>query len=177
MTVDPKHVHSDPAVRALIQQKARNLARRIPDPAKSVEDYESHFFEQILSRLQGYDPGRGNPVGLAIVIVLHAWFDLIRASKAAKRRRPRPLTDVLKDKLDDDARRPERSRDLQDLAMDVEAILPHLPPDLRRLMVALMESGTIAGAARLLGKPRTTIYSGLARLRRICEDKGLLDYL
>src|SRR5262249_3969090 len=90
-------------------------------------------------------------------------------------RRTTPATEA----LDRDARRPRLggAREPADLPADVRAAIARLPRTLRRLAVRLMEGHTVAAIARAQGRPRTTGYADLRRLRQRFEDAGLRDYL
>ena len=64
-----------------------------------------------------------------------------------------------------------------DLRIDVSLVLAGLPPELRALAERLC-THSVTEIARELGVPRSTLYeTGIARLRKAFEDKGLDEYL
>ena len=64
-----------------------------------------------------------------------------------------------------------------DLRLDLTLVLDELPDDLRDLAIRL-QTRTVAEIARELGVLRSTLYEkGIARLRKIFEDRGLREYL
>jgi RNA polymerase sigma factor (sigma-70 family) len=71
--------------------------------------------------------------------------------------------------------RPESER--IDMRLEVSLVLSELPPDLKELAERLCHQ-SVTEAARDLGVPRGTLYgTGIARLRKAFEDKGLREYL
>lgn len=64
-----------------------------------------------------------------------------------------------------------------DMRLDVSLVPSELPPDLKELAERLRHQ-SVAEVARDLGVPRSTLYdTGIARLRKAFEDKGLREYL
>lgn len=181
MKPDPHRLLADPAVSAFIRSKARRYAREHPDPATSADDVEQELIERLLRRFPGHDPGRGTVAGFALMVIARAVADLARAQGTEKRRgRPRPIGADLAERLDRDNRRstdPADAGDRRDLVIDVCRLLAALPADLRSVAAALMGCRTVAAAARRLGRPRTSLYASLAKLRKRFEDAGLAKYL
>ena len=68
------------------------------------------------------------------------------------------------------------AEELHDLAIDVAALLDTLPPELRKLCRRL-EAETVSEVSRATGVPRGTLYESIRKLRKICEEAGLKEYL
>jgi RNA polymerase sigma factor (sigma-70 family) len=178
MAFDPAKVTADPAIRELIQRKARKFSRMAADPAVSPEDVEQHLLAELVRRLRGCDPGRGSPVGFALMIVAHAFADMVRDQKAVKRRcRPRRLDDCSTEDHERDHRRLKPPFESIDFALDLSEAMSELAPDLQKLAEAYFLAGTVADMARTLNVPRTTLNRRLKKLRQAFEDRGLMIYL
>lgn len=150
----------------------------------------------LLSRLGKYDPSKAGLSTFVARIVDRKVSNLIRHQKQEKRDfsvRVLPLDaevdgqdgeplgrdEVLsQDAFDDEVGRHDRPRSERlDLRIDLTLALDELPDDLREL-AGRLQTRTMAEIARELGVPRSTLYEkGMARLRKIFEDKGLREYL
>src|SRR5262249_25581515 len=78
-----------------------------------------------------------------------------------------------------DARRlrhPRRPEELAQLRADVAGVLSKLTGKEREVAL-LLQSKSVAEAARTLGVPRTTLYESVRRLRALFEHAGLDKYL
>jgi len=184
----------DYAVR-LIRHKARQLVRR-PDFSESDrQDIEQELVLDLLRRLPKYRPERAQRSTFIARVIEHKIASLLHDRRAQKRgggRRTRSLSD---EGTDDDGKAVELGDTVSeddyfrrtgaqplcaahacDLCMDVEAIVAHLPPRLRKLC-HLLKSMPMADAARELSVPRTTLYDDVGKVREIFEDAGLQRFL
>ena len=182
--------------RDVIRHKARQLIGKYGFTRDDYDDLQQEMMLDLLRRLGKYDPSRAGLSTFVARIVDRKVSTLIRHQRQEKRdyRRPvcsldaqvedqdgqaRGLDEVLsQDAFDDEVARHDRPRaERLDLRLDLSLVLDELPDDLRQLALRL-QTRTVAEIARELGVPRSTLYEkGIARLRKIFEDKGLREYL
>jgi RNA polymerase sigma-70 factor (ECF subfamily) len=186
----------DGYARDVIRHKARQLIGKYGFTRDDYDDLQQEMMLDLLRRLGKYDPSRAGLSTFVARIVDRKVSTLIRHQRQEKRdyRRPvcsldaqvedqdgqaRGLDEVLsQDAFDDEVARHDRpSAERLDLRLDLSLVLDELPDDLRQLALRL-QTRTVAEIARELGVPRSTLYEkGIARLRKIFEDKGLREYL
>jgi RNA polymerase sigma-70 factor (ECF subfamily) len=182
--------------RDVIRHKARQLIGKYGFTRDDYDDLQQEMMLDLLRRLGKYDPSKAGLSTFVARIVDRKVSTLIRHQRQEKRdyRRPvcsldaqvedqdgqaRGLDEVLsQDAFDDEVARHDRpSAERLDLRLDLSLVLDELPDDLRQLALRL-QTRTVAEIARELGVPRSTLYEkGIARLRKIFEDKGLREYL
>lgn len=179
----------------LIRYKSGQLAGKAGFRVSDRDDLEQELVFDLWRRLPRYDPARARRNTFIARVVEHKIASLIEAQKAAMRdyRRCRwSLDDRIEDAdgrslereetIDQDdymLRTGTRSRpaeELRDLAIDVAALLETLPPELRELCQRL-EAETVSEISRATGVPRGTLYESIRKLRKICEEAGLKEYL
>ena len=186
----------DGYARDVIRHKARQLIGKYGFTRDDYDDLQQEMMLDLLRRLGKYDPSKAGLSTFVARIVDRKVSTLIRHQRQEKRdyRRPvcsldaqvedqdgqaRGLDEVLsQDAFDDEVARHDRpSAERLDLRLDLSLVLDELPDDLRQLALRL-QTRTVAEIARELGVPRSTLYEkGIARLRKIFEDKGLREYL
>lgn len=186
----------DGYARDVIRHKARQLIGKYGFTRDDYDDLQQEMMLDLLRRLGKYDPSRAGLSTFVARIVDRKVSTLIRHQRQEKRdyRRPvcsldaqvedqdgqaRGLDEVLsQDAFDDEIARHDRPQaERLDLRLDLSLVLDELPDDLRQLALRL-QTRTVAEIARELGVPRSTLYEkGIARLRKIFEDKGLREYL
>ena len=179
----------------LIRYKSGQLAGKAGFRVSDRDDLEQELVFDLWRRLPRYDPARARRDTFIARVVEHKIASLIEAQKAAMRdyrRCPWSLNDRIEDAdgrslereetIDQDdymLRTGTRSRpaeELHDLAIDVAALLDTLPPELRKLCRRL-EAETVSEVSRATGVPRGTLYESIRKLRKICEEAGLKEYL
>ncbi len=179
----------------LIRYKSGQLAGKAGFRVSDRDDLEQELVFDLWRRLPRYDPARARRNTFIARVVEHKIASLIEAQKAAMRdyRRCRwSLNDRIEDAdgrslereetIDQDdymLRTGTRSRpaeELRDLAIDVAALLETLPPELRELCRRL-EAETVSEISSATGVPRGTLYESIRKLRKICEEAGLKEYL
>lgn len=169
----------DPATLALVRRKARLLEGQAGLTAQDLNDVEQDLLLAMLPRLACHDPGR-SPLGAYLRLLLdHEADRLIRRRLAAKRRGGRPAAVDAVDPHRDarTGREPGRAEGDGDLVRDLARAIAQLPAELQDLVEAFGSSDTVAGAARILGRKRTTVHDQLTRLRDRFREAGLLSYL
>ncbi|HPF34960.1 MAG TPA: sigma-70 family RNA polymerase sigma factor [Candidatus Nanopelagicales bacterium] len=186
----------DGYARDVIRHKARQLIGKYGFTRDDYDDLQQEMMLDLLRRLGKYDPSKAGLNTFVARIVDRKVSTLIRHQRQEKRdyRRQvcsldaqvedqdgqaRGLDEVLsQDAYDDEVARHDRPEaERLDLRLDLSLVLDELPEDLRQLPLRL-QSRTVAEIARELGVPRSTLYEkGIARLRKIFEDKGLREYL
>ena len=186
----------DGYAREVIQHKARQLINKYGFTSDDSKDLKQDMMLDLLRRLTNYDPTRAGLSTFVARVVDRKISTLIRHQRQEKRDYRRyviPLDAQVEDQdgqqhgldevLSQDAfdeeigryDRPEAERN--DLRLDLSLVLDDLPEDLHYLARRL-QTRTVAEIARELGVPRSTLYEqGIARLRKIFEDKGLREYL
>lgn len=164
-----------PSVRRMIAAKARRLVGQYGLRPQDRPDIEQELAARVTDRLAAFRPDRGTLETFVAMVIEQAAANLRRERRAGKRTPPRgtpppaPAEDVPDPRAKDDARR-------RDLAHDVAAILERLPPELRAVADALMDT-TMSELSRRSGIPRTTLYGRQNDLRAAFDRAGLRDYL
>ncbi len=179
----------------LIRYKSGQLAGQAGFRVSDRDDLEQELVFDLWRRLPRYDPARARRNTFIARVVEHKIASLIEAQKAAMRdyRRCRwSLNDRIEDSdgrslereetIDQDdymlriGARSRPAEELHDLAIDVASLLETLPPELRELCRRL-EAETVSETSRATGVPRGTLYESIRKLRKICEEAGLKEYL
>ena len=195
MSFDKRNGGIDEYAVQLIRYKSGQLAGKAGFRVSDRDDLEQELVFDLWRRLPRYDPARARRNTFIARVVEHKIASLIEAQKAAMRdyRRCRwSLNDRIEEAdgrslereetIDQDdymLRTGTRSRpteELHDLAIDVAALLETLPPELRELCRRL-EAETVSEISRATGVPRGTLYESIRKLRKICEEAGLKEYL
>jgi RNA polymerase sigma-70 factor (ECF subfamily) len=186
----------DGYARDVIRHKARQLIGKYGFTRDDYDDLQQEMMLDLLRRLGKYDPSKAGLSTFVARIVDRKVSNLIRHQRQEKRDytkqvcpldaqvedqdgQVRGLEDVLsQDAYDQEVERHDRpTADRLDLRIDLTLVLDDLPDDLRELARRL-QTRTMAEIAREMGVPRSTLYEkGIARLRKIFEDKGLREYL
>jgi RNA polymerase sigma-70 factor (ECF subfamily) len=184
----------DPLIQKLIRRKARRLTGRARLSTEDVEDLTQDFRAELLQKLPAYDPNKGS-MGAFIRMLLDRFFVKWLRHRFADRRNPRHVASLNMLARTDEGvwielgktiaqgihakRHGIRQRSDQeraDLRTDVDSVLQELAHELRAVADQLMNK-SIAAAARELGIPRTTLHERVRRLRRVCDNKKLQDFL
>jgi len=182
--------------RDVIRHKAWQLIGKYGFTLDDYDDLQQDMMLDLVRRLGKYDPGKAALSTFVARIVDRKLSNLIRHQRQKKRDyrqqvcsldaqvedrdgQPRGLDEILsQDTYDDEvARHDQPATARQDLKLDLALVLDELPEDLRQL-AGHLQTRTVAEIARELGVPRSTLYEkGIARLRKIFEDRGLREYL
>jgi RNA polymerase sigma-70 factor, ECF subfamily len=182
--------------REVIRHKARQLINKYGFTRDDYDDLQQDMTLDLLRRLSKYDPSRAGLSTFVARVVDRKVSTLIRHQKQEKRDfsvrilrldaevdgqdgEPLGLDEILsQDAFDEEVARYDRPEaERLDLRLDLSLVLDELPEELRELARRL-QTRTMAEIARELGVPRSTLYeTGIARLRKIFEDKGLREYL
>ena len=146
--------------RTLIRVKARQLVRRPEFAVAEAEDLEQELTLRILTQLKHFDPARSSINTFIARVANSAVAMLIRDSGRKKRNggggtqieslekmvdQPDGTASPMRATISDcDSNRRHQCRPLTDmeitqLRLDVAGVINHLPPELRRICVQLME--------------------------------------
>jgi DNA-directed RNA polymerase specialized sigma24 family protein len=173
------HPLGDPAALALVRRKARSLQGQAGLTSQDLEDVEQDLLLALLPRLKHHDPAQ-SPLGAFFRLLLNREADrLLRRRLAAKRRagRTAPVDAVDPPRDTRTGTEPGRAEEDRDRESDVAAAVAGLPPELAALVEALRTDPTVAGAARALGRRRTTVHDQISRVRARLKDAGLLAHV
>jgi RNA polymerase sigma-70 factor (ECF subfamily) len=177
-----------PYLTALIECKARQLVGKAGYTPDDIKDIEQDLTQDLLERLPKFDPGKASLNTFADRVVGHKFNSLMRKRQADIRdwrREAYSLDEEIETDEGSTARNAFISQDEVDLrtgrydrpeaeraqrAIDVEAVLEGLQPELRRVAVMLMTQ-PVAEVARELGIPRGTFRDRyLERLREAFRE-------
>ena len=192
--MDSKQNCLDEYARDTIRHKARQLIRRLGFTRDDHDDLEQEMTADLLERLPKFDPNKAAPTTFVRRVVERKISKLIRHRTQEKRdyrRETFSMNDPIgkggaveraqtfsQDNHDRRMGRHSRPEDERiNLRLDISFVASGLPPELKRL-AELLQTHSIAEAARALGVPRSTLYdTGIARLRELFEDKDLHEYV
>lgn len=194
MDTSKKQYGIDDYAEELIHHKARQMVGNAGFTADDIEDIEQEMRLDLLQRLPKFDPSKATYKTFVSRLVERQISDMIRHSEQEGRdyrREESSLQDaaefggdgdeamerietVSQDEQDHRFGRQIRSeQERHELRLDIPVALSKLPPDLREL-AELLQTMSIAQAARELGIPRTTLYySRLPQLRQAFRAMGL----
>lgn len=180
----------------VIRHKARQLIGKYGYRRHDCEELMQEIIQDLLVRFPRFDPNKASKNTFIARLVDRKVANLIRYRSQDKRdyRCEAWSLDEPIDDLDGAATRrgdtlSQDEHDLRtgkhcrtvseriDMRLDVSFVLSELPPDLKELAERLRHQ-SVSEVARDLGVPRSTLYdTGIARLRKAFEDKGLREYL
>ena len=146
----------DPTVAAIIRRKANRMVGRSGLCPQDRDDLEQQLTLHVLERRARFQADRGTWPAFVQRLVERAGENIVRARRAAKRRTGplEPLTAAV----------PGAGDEAEGRARAVAAAIPTLPDDLR-VVAELLLTETVAGAARVLGVSRATVYARLREIR------------
>ena len=175
--------------RNLIRYKSARLIGEFGFTRDDREDLIQDLALDLLIRLPKFDPAKASLRKFVTLVINRRIATLIRSRFQQKRDFRREVCSLddddsfIADGLthdDLDSRTGRRSRpaaERADMQADLLRGLEELPPDLRSLADELLTK-SITEIARELGVSRGTLYkTGIARLRKAFEDRGLREYL
>jgi RNA polymerase sigma-70 factor, ECF subfamily len=155
----------DPTVAQIIRRKALSLVRGFGFHAQDLEDLEQRLALHVLERRARFDPHRGTWPAFVYGLLERFGATLARSQRRAARRGLRgPVPENV----------PARGEESNARSRAVCAALAALPEDLRAVAELVM-GGTVVGAARALGRSRSTVYARLRELRAQTEFRELGD--
>ncbi len=161
-------------IAGLVRRVAWSLAPPGPTRYQELPDCEQDLWASLLEAWPDFDPARGTDCAFARLVLMRAARSIVRARHAHKRRSGPVLrfdggSEPARESAEGD---PECDRAALDSRIDVDTVRRRLPADLRAL-ADLLETHTLAEAARALGVPRSSLQRTLARIRRHFEARGL----
>ena len=173
--------------RDLIKNKARQIIGKAGFKASDLDDIEQELALDLIVRLPKYDPRRARRTTFMARIVEHRISSLISERHAQCRDWRRCQTSLNEPACNSGDRdeepleaqvpdAPSGSDNAADLLVDLQAVLPSLPDDMRDLWERLLK-GNVRQVARDLGLSRTTPYGRMKKLRQFLAEAGLDDYL
>jgi RNA polymerase sigma factor (sigma-70 family) len=189
---DDSPVPLEALARDLIRRKTRRLIKRHGLNEHDAEDLEQELLLRLPPILKRCDPARGDPRAFLGAAIHKHLANLLRNRQARRRdyRRTSALdvrpdsqaegtrADALADTAHD-ARLGRHGRSAEEqarLRQDVADVVARLPDDLR-VLAELLQTRTLAEAARELGVSRSTLVGQRERLRQWFERAGLDDNL
>jgi hypothetical protein len=177
----------------LVATAAARLARQLNDPAYGQDDIEQELRLRLLEGMPRHDPALGDRVKFAKILISRQKETLLRAHFAEKRRAPtvsleQPISSggdeaKLSSIVSGDRRHAELGRtsrtpvDYTDLRLDLQTVTGKLSPDDQTRAEQLMNSKSMAEAARQAGIARTTFNDQLRAQRKLFEQAGMKEYL
>lgn len=195
MDTNKKHEHLTKYTKTLVQCKARQLVGKAGFTQDDIEDLEQDLTRHLLACLPQFDPAKAKLNTFADRVVGSRMVDLLRRRSAETRNRGREafslnqmivsgngsveiIETVSQDEIELRTGRYNRpAAERAHLAMDLNAVLGSLSPELRQV-AAMLQSQSVAEVARELGIPRRTFREKhLAQLREVFTNNRLDDYL
>lgn len=165
--------------RKLIRYKARQLVGQFGFNVSDLEDIEQNLLLHVLERMERFDPQRGCEHTFVARVVSHKIVSIIRHRCAARRHwgRVEHSLDALAEHGSGCSVLSESPNDeLADMTIDVRSACAALDDDLRRL-TELLQSHSLAEAARKLGLTRGDARGRVNRLRRQWKEIGMDEYV
>jgi len=167
----------EPLVREFLRLRYRHLLGNLGLNPDDLADLRQELRLAAWSAAGRLDRSRGRDAAFFRTVLNRCTAKFLRGLFTPKRdrRRERPHADL-------DGSRCARKRRVaddpgqSDLQIDLEKVLGKLSPRERRL-AELLKTHSLAGAARALATPRTTLASAVRRLRRRFEAAGLRIYV
>jgi len=175
----------------IIKRKAKQLAGHSGFNESDRQDIEQELALHVWRRLPMEDPSRASRHTFVARVIENYAKNLIASRKAASRdyrsnafsldeeveqengtRVPRG---DLVDQEDYIVKTGRAHRD-PDLAVDLQEVLDRLPAEHRDICLKLA-AATVAEVAAAMGKPRTSLYEDIKKLRTLLEASGLREYL
>jgi RNA polymerase sigma factor (sigma-70 family) len=189
---DDTPVPLEALARDLIRRKTRRLIKRHGLNEHDAEDLEQELLLRLPPILKRCDPAKGDPRAFLGATIHKHLNNLLRNRRAKKRdyrktfsldiRADRQAEGTRADSLGErvhDARLGRHGRSAEEqarLRQDVADVIARLPEDLR-VLARLLQTRTLADAAKELGVSRSTLAGRRERLRRWFERAGLDDNL
>jgi len=172
---------ADPGLARQVRRKALELVGRAGFGPGNVEDLEQEMWLDLVRAMRRYDPAQGRVQAYASGVLEIAARRLVRERVGNGRLRTVSQSIPVHDgdggitDLGSVLTR-EAPQDIEqaDLAIDMEAVMNRLPPDLRAVCGKLKEKCP-AQAARELGLSLWHFQRKVDRIRRIFEAAGLGD--
>jgi DNA-directed RNA polymerase specialized sigma24 family protein len=177
----------------LVLAAAARLARQLNDPAVDEEDLRQEFLIRLHQGMSNHDPALSDRVQFAKVLMKRHRVTQLRKHFSAKRRaRPVSLEQPLGGDEDGatlgstvsaDRRLAElglsRHPDVKsnDLCLEVQAAIETLSAEDQTIVSHLMDSDSIAEAARKAGIARTTFNDRVRKLRGPLQQGGMKEFL
>lgn len=178
----------------IIKRKAKQLVGRAGFKSQDIEDLEQDLMLRLIQGLQSYDPEIAHQKSFVTAIVERAVATILRDAQAGKRdygdqqslevlvemtgESPTRLSNTIGDREYNRrrGRHPRTAEELQSLSSDLAAVIESLTADQRQLAEKL-KSESIAGSARELGIPRTTLNDAVRRLQSRFMQSHVDDHL
>lgn len=160
-----------PRLSGLVRKMAWRLARPGPTRRQELPDCEQDLWACLLEAWPAFDAGRSSAASFAKIVLVRACRSIRRARRARKRCSGPIIRfeEAIGVPADGDA---DLDRAGTERRLDFDSARRHLPSDLRAL-ADLLETHTIAEAARALGVPRSSLQRTLGRIRHHFEAAGL----
>ena len=178
----------------IIKRKAKQLVGRAGFKPQDIEDLEQDLMLRLIQGLQSYDPEIAHQKSFVTAIVERAVATILRDAQAGKRdsgdqqslevlveitgESPTRLSNTIGDREYNRrrARHPRTAEELQALSADLATVIGSMPADQQQLAEKL-KSESIAGSARELGIPRTTLNDAVRRLQTRFMQSHVDDHL
>jgi len=178
----------------ITKRKAKQLVGRAGFKQQDIEDLEQDLMLRLIQGLQSYDPEIAHQKSFVTAIVERAVATILRDANAGKRdhgdqqslevlveftgESPTRLSNTIGDREYNRrrGRHPRTAEELQSLSSDLAAVIGSLPTDQQDLAKKL-KSESIAGSARELGIPRTTLNDAVRRLQTRFMQSHVDDHL
>lgn len=178
----------------IIKRKARQLVGRAGFKRQDLEYLEQELWVRVLQGLESFDPQIGHQKSFVTAVAERSLRKMLRDAKAPRRNcgdqqsledmiviggeEPTRLSNTIGDCEHNRRRRrhPRTAEELRLLAFDLADVIESLPEDQQQLAEKL-KAETIAGAARELDIPRTTLNYAVRRLEERFRQTHVDGYL
>lgn len=178
----------------IIKKKARQLVGRAGFKHQDLEDLEQELMLRLIQGLQSYNSEIAHQKCFVTAVVERTVATILRDARAGKRdhgellsldvlvevtgESPTRLGNTIGDREQNRrrGRHPRTTEELQTLSSDLAAVIGSLPEDQQQLAENL-KSESIAGSARDLGIPRTTLNDAVRRLQTRFMQSHIDDHL
>lgn len=167
-----------PATLKLIQSRVRRLTRRAGFNQSDADDIEQYFTSNLLVAQENFDRTKGSWPAYCETVLANLEKNIYRYRMADCRdyRRERLTSELNASSTDPEFPFYDSSPEVSErvgTSIDLSEAQAALPPKLAPIFTLLEEEHNVAGAAKLLKMPESTVRDGVKKIREIFQRKDL----